>query len=431
MASNTFQSFLILSATSALLTACTGANMAVPDLKAENLIGIPLTKNSKLQSTGDDESDKIVVFDKTIKKVHHFDLGSSTHLGRYDVDQPDDDHFLIYGSEKKYFVDLTRKRMNIQQIDGAKLSSGVKFMGTPLSATYDTKKGYLVVYDSLQSVMIYKIDDSGNLTSSFISGPEVKNKGTIQAGDLSAGGKLVLSVRGIPDAATGVAADFIVIIDIEAAIVKQTLNDPAVMTQLPSSLTEMSWVAPVRGFDNLMMIKSKGNISLMNLDTLVVTSLPTDDWVVEKYSKTKDAHVLMRRSYSFDADANGNIERRLYYVDGGVLKTKILTKNFHYVLNSHLDLKRGYWSVTKATTIDELDLNNTYLGFKEGRSFSRIRISDLLTIADSDIDKNATVEIANDYLFSLYPSPMGYATRTEIDTTKVNYIRNFNVQDLQ
>lgn len=432
MVCSSFHKFALVIATSWIFAACTPGTSVFPDHNAENLIGSPLTKNSKLQSSSEDESDKIVVFDKTIKKVHHFDLASSTHLGRYDVEKPDDDHFLIYSSTKNYFVDMTRKKITVQALDGSKNNNGVKFAGTPISATYDSKKGYLVVYDSFQSVLIYKIDDNGSIVSSFVSGPEIKEKGTIQAGDLSTGGKLVLSVRGVADANAGTpAADFIVVIDVEAALAKQTLNDPAVMTQIPSTLTEMSWVAPVRGYDNLVMIKSAGKLTLMNLDTQAVTSIDTDDWVVEKYSKTKDAHVVMRKSYNFLADANGNLERRLYYVEAGVLKSKVLTKNFKFIISSHLDLKRGFWNVTKATVIDELDLYNSYLDFKEGRSFTRIRTSDLLSVIDTDIAKDATIEIGNDFLFSLYPSPMGYATRTEIDSNQVSYIRNFNVQDMQ
>ena len=136
MVSNSFKSIVVLAAYSLWLAACTGNNGYVaPDYKAENLIGAPLSKNSKLQSSTEDDSEKVVIFDKTIHKVHHFDLDSATHLGQYEVDQPDEDHFLIYGSGMKYFVDLTKRNINIQPLNGDRNPSPVKFVGTPISAT--------------------------------------------------------------------------------------------------------------------------------------------------------------------------------------------------------------------------------------------------------------------------------------------------------
>lgn len=423
---------VLLSATSLLFTGCQpGDGSIIPDHKAENLIGVPLTANSKLQSATEDDSDKVVIFDKTIRKVHHFDLDSSTHLGKYEVNSPEEDHFLIYGSSQKYFVDLTKRQINIQTIGGDKAISPIKFVGTPLSATFDAKKGYLIVYDSYQSVMIYKLDERGGISKSFISGPEIKDQGTIQAGDISAGGKLVLSVRGNPAVTTGAVVDFIVSIDIEAALEKQTLNDPLVFTKIPTTLTEMNWIAPVLGADNLMLIRSAGKISTMDLVTSTITSIPTEDWLVEKYSKIKDSHIVMRKSYDYYASLNGNVERRIYFVEAGVLKSKTLTKNFNFILNSHLDLKRGYWNVTKTNIATEYDLYNSYNTYFQGRSFTRIRTSDLLSIIDKEIANDATVEMANDYLFSLFPSPMGYATRTDIETSKTNVLKNFNIKDMK
>ena len=86
MVSNTVKQIGIIATISLLLSACTpGTTSIIPDHKAENLIGIPLNKHSKLQSSTEDDSDKVVIFDKTIKKIHHFNLDSTEHLGSYEV----------------------------------------------------------------------------------------------------------------------------------------------------------------------------------------------------------------------------------------------------------------------------------------------------------------------------------------------------------
>ena len=260
----------------------------------------------------------------------------------------------------------------------------------------------------------------------------VDTLGTIQAGDIAGNGKLVLSIRGNSDPVTATIKDYIVAIDIEKTIddantQKTLVFDPADKTAM--TLTEMSWIAPVPGSPNLIMIRSSGKINLMDLTTKAISSLPTDEWVVEKYSKIKDPHIIFRKSYDFYATVNGNVERRMFYVDGGVLKTKVQTKNFNYILNSHLDIKKGQWNVTKANVVKEYDLYNAYNNdFFQGRSFTRIRLNDLLSFIDTPIDDKATVEIASDFIFSLFPSEMGKATTTEIESSQTKTISNFNIK---
>ncbi len=433
MAFNQTKKLLLAAATATVLSACyPGAGNVVPDYKAENLIGIPLSKNSKLQSSTDEDSDKVVVFDKTIRKVHHFDLETSQHLGLFDVEQPEEDHFLIYNSGSNYFIDMSKRHVTVQMLSGETNKTTTKFVGTPISASYDGKQGYLVVYDSQQSVLIYKIDPQGRLVKQFVSGPVVDTLGTIQAGDIAGNGKLVLSIRGNADPATGTVTDYIIAVDIERTIAdtntqKILVFDAADKTAM--TLTEMSWVAPVPSSPNLVMIRSSGKISLMDLTTKAISSLPTDDWVVEKYSKIKDPHIIFRKTYDFYSTMNGNVERRMYYVENGTLKTKIQTKNFNYILNSHLDLRKGQWNVTKANVVKEYDLYNAYNNdFFQGRSFTRIRLNDLLSIIDTPIDDKATVEMAGDYLFSLFPSDMGKATTLDIESNKTKTIKNFNIK---
>ena len=164
MAYSKIQILLLAVASIAAFTACQPGGIGmVPDFKAENVIGIPLSKNSKLQSSTDEESDKIVIFDKTIRKIHHFDLATSKHLGLFDVEQPEEDHYLIYNSGFDYFIDMSRRHVSVQRLSGQQASTSVKFVGTPISASYDGKQGYLVVYDSQQSVIIYKLDSTGKL----------------------------------------------------------------------------------------------------------------------------------------------------------------------------------------------------------------------------------------------------------------------------
>lgn len=434
MVSSYLKKILLSAVILALTAACQPSHINTPDLGAEDLIGIPLSQNSKLQSSTEEDSDKVVVFDKTIRKIHHFDLESSQHIGLYTVDKPEEEHYLLYNSGQDYFIDMTKKNISIQKIGGERVLVPLKFVGTPVSASFDSKQGYLVLYDHLQSVMILKIDAKGNVIATpYISGPVLNSEGTIQAGDIFENGKLVLSIRGNPQETTGTQTDFIFAVDIEQTIAAQNTSLKLQGEKIPTSLTQMSWIAPVLGYPNLMLIRSSGKVSLFDLTAkAVVTSMPTDDWVVEKYSKIKDAHIILRKKYEYDykVDQKG-IERHMYYVEGGALKTRSLTKNFSFILNSHLDLKRGQWNVTKAEVIKEMDLFNSYNGDYKKRTFTRMRVNDLLSVIDSPIEDEAIVEMSGNYLFSLFPSDLGYATKTDVESNKTSVIKNFNIKYLK
>lgn len=428
--------YLILSlSVLSIISACTPSKVNLPDVGAENMIGIPLSQNSKLQSSTEDDSDKIVVFDKTIRKVHYFDLQTSSHLGLYSVENPTEDHFLIYGNSLDYFIDMSKKHLSIQKIGGEKQDIPLKFVGTPVSASFDVKQGYLVVYDHLQSVMIVKLDKKGNvLAKPFISGPVIESEGTIQAGDIFGNGKLILSIRGNVTDATTPAVDYILSVDIEQTISEQNTTAKLIGDKITTNLTEMSWLAPVLGAPHLALVRSTGKVSLVDLSTkTTLASLPTEDWVVEKYSKIKDAHVVLRKKYDYypSSAKQGNLERRIFYVDSGTLKMKALTKNYSFVLNSHLDIKNNLWSVVKSDNIKEYEMYNSFNGDYKKRTFTRLRISDLLSTDDIQIDDNAIIEISGNFLFSLFPSELGYATKTNIETNKKSILRNFNIKYMQ
>jgi hypothetical protein len=257
-------------------------------------------------------------------------------------------------------------------------------------------------------------------------------EGTIQAGDIAGNGKLILSVRGNPQNNTGTVVDYILSVDIEQTLAQTSSETGLIYTRLDTTLTEMSWVAPIPGSPNLAFIRSKDKISMIDLTTGTLTSQPTEGWVVEKYSKIKDPHIVLRKTYDFHTSANVDVERRIFYVEGGALKSKALTKNFNFIINSHLDIKKGQWNVTKASVVKEYDLFNSYNGPSfEGRSFTRLRLNDLLSVIDVKIDNSATVDMAGDYLFSLFPSKMGYATKTDLETNKTTSMRNFNIKYLK
>lgn len=408
------------------LSACTDSKINTPDYKNENIIGVPLVKNSSLQNPSGDDSNKIVIFDKTIRKIHWFDLESMTHLSKFDAINPEEDHYLIYQDSLNYFLDLSKKNLNIITLDGTAQSSPIKFKGTPVSAAFDSKNGYLVMYDNLQSIGILSLGKTSEVISSYLSGPIVNNQALIKAGDINGSGQLILATETLTSDSAPTSTYKILVINIADSLKQQKL----IYTENSTALTSITWLAPVTSSGDEILIRSSDTISLLNLKTNTTTSISTTDWVVEKYSKTKDPHIIMRKKEEGNLRYNPTSERKIYYVENGSIKSKSSSFKLNYILNSHLDLIKDTWSITTSNYVQEYFLYNAYNEIQTGREFTRYRFNDLLSTDSLKIDDKAIIEISNDYLLSLFPSELGFATRTDLATSKVKRLEHFNIKDL-
>lgn len=423
---NTFRNTLIIFSSCYFLMACTDSKINIPDYKNENIIGVPLVKNSSLQNQSSEDSNKIVVFDKTIRKIHLFDLENMNHLSKYETSNPDDDHFLIYQDSLNYFIDLSKKHLNIVKLSGSSASSPINFKGTPVSAAFDSVNGYLVMYDTYQSVGILSLSKSGDIQSSYLSGPVIDDYSQIRAGDLNSKGQLILAVQTLTTDATPTTTYKILVVDITESLKQQKL----MYSEIQTSLTSIVWLAPLSSTSDEILIRSSDTISLLNIKTSTISSVTTTDWVVEKYSKVKNPHIIMRKKTENELRYNPTAERKVFYVENSSIKSKSSSFRLNYILNSHLDLQKNTWSVTTSSYVKEYFLYNAYNEIQTGREFTKYRFSDLLSTDALKIDDKAVIEISNDYLFSLMPSELGFATRTDLDTLNVKKLEHFNIKDM-
>lgn len=408
------------------LSACTETKINTPDYKNENIIGVALVKNSSLQNPEGDDSNKIVIFDKTIRKIHLFELEAMLHIGKYDAVNPEEDHFLIYQDSLNYFVDLSKKHLSIVNLDGTSQVNPLKFKGTPVSAAFDSKNGYLVMYDNLQSIGLLSLRQNGEVISSYLSGPIIDNQAAIKAGDINGSGQLILAVESLKTDSASTSTYKILVIDIAESLKQQKL----IYTENTTTLTSIAWLAPTGSTNDEILVRSSDTISLVNLKTNTTKSVSTTEWVVEKYSKIKNPHIIMRKKIEGDSRYNPSAERKIYYAENGTIKSKSSSFKLNYVLNSHLDLAKDSWSLTTSNYIQEYFLYNAYNEIQTGREFTRYRFSDLLSTDSLKIDDKAIIEISNDYLFSLFPSELGFATRTDLTSLKVKRLEHFNIKDL-
>src|SRR5689334_581872 len=96
---------------SAGLVACS-AHIAGEE-NGDYLIGNPTQSVAALNTPDEGQSQSLVIFDKTVRRIHQFDLTAMTHKRSFAVRNPDNEHYVLYGQSGDYIVDLSQKGLSI------------------------------------------------------------------------------------------------------------------------------------------------------------------------------------------------------------------------------------------------------------------------------------------------------------------------------
>lgn len=404
-----------------------------PNINYENLIGSPLSSSTQLLKSVTNLKQNILLFDRTSRKVHLIDSDLTEHKGVFSVENPNLEHYLVYEDGKNYFLDISKLHISTISLNGLSSKSNLKFVGQPVSVAYAPEKDFVVFYDDYQTLTFMKLDPQGNVIDSFQRGAFYEGW-VIQAGDILPDGRLLVSVKGKKDA-NGNPIDSLQIIDLEKSLEnskKSTSGDFKLDYQsIDMTVHNISWVAPIPKKANQVLLKTDSEIVLFNLDTKVSKSVTIDSWFVEKLSKSFDPHVVLRKSSDGFNTKLDNIERRLVFSNNDEIEERRSTRSHHFIISSVLNIDENYWDVTQAAIVSELYLFNIYNTYASGRSFARFRLSDLMALTELDIDDRAIIEMNQHYIFSLFPSDLGFITRTDIESQSVKTLKNFNIRHLK
>lgn len=386
-----------------MLTGCSGPITA--DLKDEYAIGNKPTVVSSLSVPNGDEPQSVVIFDKTVRRIHQFDVRNMRHVRSLEVRNAADEHFVLYDQPGNYVVDLSAKGLSIFNKNGQANHQPIRFQGKPKSAAFDPANGNLIVYDDLMSVGMVKLSGSGEVLMAGVFGPVISGK-TIASGDLSASGKLILAMS---DAS-------IVVVD-----VAQTLSLQGwVFTQYATGLTDIRWVAPLPKMPSQILVRTASKIALLDVNTQSTLGSYDVSEKVVKLSKFNDPHVLLR-------DGNKLI---IVYADNSTLKSKTLylttgVWDVHSILSSNLDLAKNTWSMVDTQKIVSSIFNDLDESRVE-RSFKRYRFNDLLAYDNKVVPGDTQIEVGQNFIFALWPSQLGLAVRYDIDSNQTLRAEAFN-----
>ncbi|HEY8270737.1 MAG TPA: hypothetical protein VIG33_07590 [Pseudobdellovibrionaceae bacterium] len=392
----------------AVMAGC-GVN-SLSDKTSDNIIGNPTQSVTTLSTPDEGESQNLVIFDKTVRRIHQFDLTSMKHVRSFAVRNPEEEHFVLYGQNGNYIVDLSFKGLGIFDRSNQVNHQPIKFQGVPKSAAFLPSKGLLIVYDDLMSVGMLKLDINGEVLGSWVGGASIVGTNSIAAGDLNEEGKLILAL----------SDGSVIVVDPEQSMTKKSWMIESVFN---TELSNIKWVAPLPKTPNQILIRSSSKLSLLELNSkTIISSYDIFDEVV-KLSKFNDPHIVMN---------NGN-EVKVAYVEKSQIKVKTFylhkMKSFemNYLMSSNLDLVKDTWSFVDTKEVVNYFFNDLDQS-KKDRRFVRYRFSDALAIHNMPVANDTQVEIADSFIFALFPRELGYAVRYEVETGNASPLERFNLK---
>lgn len=374
------------------------------NVEEDHVIGETLKNMSALAASDNASARSIVVFDETVHRIHQFDLSQMTFVRSFDVQNPDEKHFVLYQNEGNFIVDLTTKSLTIINKYGQKNESPIRLQGQPRSAAFREDLGLLVIYDDLMSVGMLKLDSNGEIANSWIGGPVIFANETISAGDILDNGNLILALS------DGSIAN--------VDLVQSMSQKKWVYSRFTTNLSEINWVGPVPGTQQVLL-KMPGRLALVDTAAHSILSNYTMNEAVHKTSKRRDPHVLL----------SWNNDLKLAYVQGSQIQVRSLFRQNYSILTSNLDLGADLWTVADASFTSKV-LYNDLNEVKSARQLKRYRFSDMLTVFARKIPDQSQVQVSNNFAFALFPSELGYAVRYDLSSENTRELKLFNVQHI-
>jgi hypothetical protein len=371
----------------------------------EDLIGTSLNKISKVYSYQGSNSGELALFDNITKKIHVFELASMTYKKSYPPPFPEKKHTVLHHPSGQYTIDLTAKSLTIFSKNGNISKDPVQFEGTPLSGAFNPDKNLLVVYTDTNSVIVLRMNSIGEILQTYIGGPELATNDSIKAGDVLADGNLVLILSNKK----------VVTIDLAQTLEQQKWIKKSELT--PPFQEPVSWMAPLR--DNSAQIAyysatKFGILDITNGNIVDELSLPYK--YIDVLSKGIDPHIITKE------DSTGRT-MMIYAHDSQIYK-KELTKQKTVTSDSYLDIENSIWNFVDSGLL-HYDYQTGEKSYRD-RKLKSYRLTDMLAKSTFEVPDNSELALTKDYLLNLFPSDMGYATSTHIESKTVKEAKFFN-----
>jgi thioredoxin-related protein len=336
-------------------------------------IGQELTQYSEIVNLG--ASSDLLVVDNQTQYVNKFSLTDLSLKSSYRLESIGEKHFLAASSSQKYFLDFSKRHLDIIKSDGSKVSRPFSFVGTPTSAAFQATVGMLAMLDSKMSIGMMSLADDGTVKKSWLSGSVTQSGESIFAGDILATGKLAVSVGDTK----------LMIADVEQSMTNQSW----VAQEMTQDLGKIIWVSPLQQSTKHVFVASASKIAVIDIDAkqIVERSSITDG--AGHFSKRGTPHVMY-------VDASGNLQ--FFYVSSDL---KIVNKT----LPSWKQLTTISASYFNGTTSQVTLVINDYF---KGLFLVTFRLTDGLWTQENAVSDAPSVIPGDQSVLVNYENPLGH-----------------------
>lgn len=405
MDSKITQKLFALATTAIAMTLLSACSPGPSDTEKDtHLIGTPIEKVSTMSKQDGTDSESTYIFDETTRKVHLFELSTMNYIKSFSVRNPDLKHVVLAHEQGNYLIDFCEKMVTIYSKNGQVYQDPISFEGKPLSAAFRSDLNLLVMYDDLNTVGIVKMDANGQVVKAWVGG-NLLGSANIQAGDLLSNGKLILTLSN----------KSIAVVDVAQTLAQESW----IFTTFPSGVADdISWVAPVRGNADEIFVRSKNEVAIFNVVTQSKVASTTLSESIVKFSKLVDGHITT-------ASTGGT--RTIYYAESSQIKARSLNNQYDFLMVSYLNIAQNTWKFIDSSYKYDAFYYNDADYVRENRTLKSYRLSDMLAQKKTAIENKSQALISNSFIFHLFPSEMGYATRVNIMTGEKKEAKYFNL----
>ncbi|RYZ74494.1 MAG: hypothetical protein EOP05_09190 [Proteobacteria bacterium] len=395
--------FVLAVSALSLLSSC-GTDLQF-DTGNDNIIGEKVQSVSSLSdSSGQSDRTQIAIFDKTVRKIHQFDLNRMSVMRTLSVLNEGEQHSVMFDQASGLVIDFSNGHLTLFDRDGNETRDPLEFTGKPISIAYRPANGTLIVYDDMSSVGILKLGPTGQVIKRWLGGPLLGGStgATVTAGDLNDQDQLILALSDGSIATVDIA---------------QTLANSAwSFTKAATTLGRIRWVAPVRGTTDKAMVVSGEKVYLVSTTD---GSVLAEKWATKTslLSKSKDPHVV----------TVGYKEVQLIYATATTLETRSLTVDVDYVAESRLSLAEDAWSFIDSKKAYSMKYGQSGENELAGRNLRKYRLTDMAALKKMDLPDQASIQTSANYIFALFPSELGKADRIAISDGAKAEIKLFNL----
>jgi hypothetical protein len=366
------------------------------------------------------DANRLVITNENARTIESFTLDPFAHVASVPIPHQNVKTGVIGAGNGEYFVTLSDDDYAIVKRDGTVRRSPVELAADIQSVAYEPTMHVLVLTSSFQSMTMLTLDETGEVTGSFVAGGLTAEGKAIGAGAILSDGRLAV-----------VAGETtIVVMDVKATVQQQTI----VKSQFEvEGATAMGWINQIPGAANLLLVLDGSR--LLVVDSAAGTIIDQKDLTgVEVKGRFRDyyPHVVTQNAGQV---AQSVLEVTFAGADGK-LATRMLRGSTYPVAQTWLDASTmtftGLFTPVTGTVFDRIDDEKDSVATIEVYRFSLADPANQIPLDKSEIDADLRVALTPGYLFVQHESVLGRSERRNYGKTPESaFLTGYNLDLLR